>query len=173
MLQLSCNHIDIYRVLAIYFSHCSKIDLAVVTFQGESHGPLTCGFACNCPEPEAWATEASGHTYTHNMYVYIFFLHCNVILASCFFHCLYMYMYDTHTHTYIRMTHVYIYAHFIYLYIFAKYNITCTPAISWKPPTITDVNTICLLLPVTPETVATYYEIASPDAVACSVPELT
>ena len=24
----------------------------------ESHGPATCGFACNCPQPEAWATEA-------------------------------------------------------------------------------------------------------------------
>ena len=29
-----------------------------VGFQGESHGPATCGFACNCPEPEAWKTEA-------------------------------------------------------------------------------------------------------------------
>ena len=24
-----------------------------VGFPGESHGPATCGFACNCPEPEA------------------------------------------------------------------------------------------------------------------------
>ena len=29
-------------------------------FPGESDGPATCGFACNCPEPEAWTTEASG-----------------------------------------------------------------------------------------------------------------
>ena len=27
-----------------------------------SVGPATCGFACNCPEPEAWKTEVSGHT---------------------------------------------------------------------------------------------------------------
>ena len=31
-----------------------------VFFPGESHGPATCGFACNCPEPEVWTTEASG-----------------------------------------------------------------------------------------------------------------
>ena len=31
-----------------------------VGFPGESHGSATCGFACNCPEPEAWRTEASG-----------------------------------------------------------------------------------------------------------------
>ena len=31
-----------------------------VGFPRESHGPATCGFACNCPEPEAWTTEASG-----------------------------------------------------------------------------------------------------------------
>ena len=30
-----------------------------VGFPGESHGPATCGFACNCPEPEAWTTEAT------------------------------------------------------------------------------------------------------------------
>ena len=35
-----------------------------VGFQGESHGPATCGFACNCPEPEAWTMEASGHDIT-------------------------------------------------------------------------------------------------------------
>ena len=29
-----------------------------VGFPGESHGPATCGFACNCPEPEAWTTGA-------------------------------------------------------------------------------------------------------------------
>ena len=29
-----------------------------VGFPGESHGPATCGFACNCPEPEAWTTKA-------------------------------------------------------------------------------------------------------------------
>ena len=29
-----------------------------VGFPGESHGPATCGFACNCPVPEAWTTEA-------------------------------------------------------------------------------------------------------------------
>ena len=38
-----------------------SLDPIVVTalrvgFQGESHGPATCGFACNCPEPEAWTT---------------------------------------------------------------------------------------------------------------------
>ena len=31
-----------------------------VGFPGKSHGPATCGFACNCPDPEAWTTEASG-----------------------------------------------------------------------------------------------------------------
>ena len=31
-----------------------------VGFPGESHGPATCGFACNCPELEAWTLEASG-----------------------------------------------------------------------------------------------------------------
>ena len=35
-----------------------------VGFPGESHGPATCGFACNCPEPEAWITEASGQITT-------------------------------------------------------------------------------------------------------------
>ena len=34
-----------------------------VGFPGESHGPATCGSACNCPEPEAWTTEASGRTH--------------------------------------------------------------------------------------------------------------
>ena len=43
-----------------------SLDPIVVTalrvgIPGESHGPATCGFACNCPEPEAWTTEASGH----------------------------------------------------------------------------------------------------------------
>ena len=43
-----------------------SLDSIVVTalrvgFPGESHGPATCTFACNCPEPEAWTTEASGH----------------------------------------------------------------------------------------------------------------
>ena len=42
-----------------------SLDPIVVTalrvgFSGESHGPATCGFACNCPEPEVWTTEASG-----------------------------------------------------------------------------------------------------------------
>ena len=42
-----------------------SLDPIVVTafwvgFPGESHGSATCGFACNCPEPEAWTTEASG-----------------------------------------------------------------------------------------------------------------
>ena len=32
-----------------------------VGFPGESHGPTSCGFACNCPvDPVAWTTEASG-----------------------------------------------------------------------------------------------------------------
>ena len=35
-------------------------------FPGESHGPATCGFACNCPEPEAWTTEASGRNNNIN-----------------------------------------------------------------------------------------------------------
>ena len=34
-------------------------------FQGESFGPTTGGFACNCPVPEAWITEAwQIHTYS-------------------------------------------------------------------------------------------------------------
>ena len=32
----------------------------LVGFPGESNGPATCGFACNCPEPEACITEALG-----------------------------------------------------------------------------------------------------------------
>ena len=36
-----------------------------VGFPGESHGPATCGVACNCPEPEACTTEASGHNTTY------------------------------------------------------------------------------------------------------------
>ena len=31
-----------------------------VGFPGESHVRATCGFACNCPVPEAWTTEAAG-----------------------------------------------------------------------------------------------------------------
>ena len=34
-----------------------------VGFPGKSHGPATSGFACNCPEPEAWTTEASGRIF--------------------------------------------------------------------------------------------------------------
>ena len=46
-----------------------SLDPIVVTalrvgFLVESHGSATCGFACNCPEPEAWTTEASGLTDT-------------------------------------------------------------------------------------------------------------
>ena len=50
-----------------------------VGFPEESHRPATCGFACNCPESKAWATEASGrmHTYTYTstqryMHIYIY-----------------------------------------------------------------------------------------------------
>ena len=44
-----------------------SLDPIVVTalrvgFSGESHGPATCGFACNCPEPESWTALASGHS---------------------------------------------------------------------------------------------------------------
>ena len=64
-----------------------SLDPIVVTalrvgFPGESHGPATCGFACNCLESDVWTTEASGHMRTH---IYI-----------C-------------THIYMR-THIYIYA---------------------------------------------------------------
>ena len=31
----------------------------LVGLPGECHGTATCGFACNCPEREAWTTEAS------------------------------------------------------------------------------------------------------------------
>ena len=62
-----------------------SLDPIVVTalrvgFPGESHGPATCGFACNCPEPEAWTTEASEekkhlihhrHGVTHDVTPYI------------------------------------------------------------------------------------------------------
>ena len=42
-----------------------SLDPIVVTalrvgFPGESHGPATCGYACNSPKPEAWKTEVSG-----------------------------------------------------------------------------------------------------------------
>ena len=48
-----------------------SLDPIVVTalrvgFPGESHGPATCAFACNCPVPEAWTTEASGQSAAHN-----------------------------------------------------------------------------------------------------------
>ena len=48
------------------FPTTKSLDSIVVTalrvgFPGKSHGPATCGLACNCPEPEAWTTEASGH----------------------------------------------------------------------------------------------------------------
>ena len=33
-----------------------------VGFPGESHGSATCGFACNCPDPEAWTTEGVRYT---------------------------------------------------------------------------------------------------------------
>ena len=40
------------------WSTTMSLDPIIVTalrvgFLGESHGPTTCGFACNCPEPEA------------------------------------------------------------------------------------------------------------------------
>ena len=43
-----------------------SLDHIVVTalrvgFPGESLGPATGGFACNCPVPAAWTMEASGH----------------------------------------------------------------------------------------------------------------
>ena len=49
-------------------STTKSLDPIVVTalrmgFPGESHGPATCGFACNCPEPEEWTTECQGTTY--------------------------------------------------------------------------------------------------------------
>ena len=37
-----------------------------VGFPGESHGPATCGFACNCPEPVACTMEASGHIHIYS-----------------------------------------------------------------------------------------------------------
>ena len=36
-----------------------------VGFPWESHGPATCGFACNCPEPEAWITDESALDKSH------------------------------------------------------------------------------------------------------------
>ena len=40
-----------------------------VGFPGESHGPATSGFACNCQEPEAWTTEASGQSIYKYIYI--------------------------------------------------------------------------------------------------------
>ena len=69
-------HLPVFKLYScqlgpnMWSSHTTKsIDPIVVTallvgFPGESHGPATCGFACNCPEPEAWTTEASGQ-YIH------------------------------------------------------------------------------------------------------------
>ena len=56
-----------------------SLDPIVVTarrvgFPGDSHGPATCGFACNYPEPEAWTMEASGQ----NICLYVL----TVILCS-------------------------------------------------------------------------------------------
>ena len=55
-----------------------SLDPIVVTalrvgIPGESHGPATCRFACNCPEPEAWTTEPSGQ-------IIVYFIH----IDSCF-----------------------------------------------------------------------------------------
>ena len=53
----------------MWFSPTTKsLDPIVVTailvgFPGQSLGPATCRFACNCPEPEAWTTEASTKQY--------------------------------------------------------------------------------------------------------------
>ena len=41
-----------------------------VGFPQERHGPATCGFACNCPEPETWTTEASGQNCIRNRCVH-------------------------------------------------------------------------------------------------------
>ena len=43
-----------------------------VDFPGESHVPSTCEYACNCPEPEAWTTQASGQYIYIYIYIYIY-----------------------------------------------------------------------------------------------------
>ena len=72
---------QLYRVLLrpnMWSSPTTKsLDTIVVTalrvgFPGISHGTATCGFACNCPEPEAWTTEASGQFQYISIYIYIY-----------------------------------------------------------------------------------------------------
>ena len=43
------------QVVRLHRSYAIRVD-----FPWESHGPATCGFARNCPEPEAWTTGVSG-----------------------------------------------------------------------------------------------------------------
>ena len=61
-------------------STTKSLDPIVVTalrvgFPGEGHGPATNGFACNCPEPEAWTMEASEqipHISLYIVYIYMY-----------------------------------------------------------------------------------------------------
>ena len=60
----------------------------MVGFPGESHGPATCGSACNCPEPEAWTTEESGqwamHVVFHKYYKLLILVKSFIaILETC------------------------------------------------------------------------------------------
>ena len=59
------------------FAYNQVIGLIVVTvlrknFPGESLVPVIGGFACNCPVPEAWTTEAMPFSYFRDHYVHRF-----------------------------------------------------------------------------------------------------
>ena len=53
-----------------------------VDFPGESHGPATCGFACNCPEPEAWTMEESGLSFVNYTDFRTLFIKLAAMIAS-------------------------------------------------------------------------------------------
>ena len=75
----------------------------LVGFPGESHGPATCGFACSCPEPEAWTSEASRLCYVL----------CLILLCFVVDVCIYIYIYIC--------AYIYIYVH-IYIRAVAQFN---------------------------------------------------
>ena len=61
-----------------------------VCFPRESHGLATCGFACNCPEPEAWTTEASEQSKVNTD----FFVKQNVIYLVVLFVIFFFFFYQ-------------------------------------------------------------------------------
>ena len=59
-------------------------------YPGESHGPATCEFARNCPEPEAWTTGVSGlHIVLAYLILYIVLAYLMLFAALSNAVCLY------------------------------------------------------------------------------------